>query len=107
MPRKGTDPSKLSKRDYLEAFNKVRDQLTRERLEMLRLHFDAPNHHITARQMAKAMGFPSWRGANTQYGKLGTLLCSHLGRKPGSDAIFVLVEFIGPDDRKNPYGECI
>jgi hypothetical protein len=67
----------------------------------LRTHYHAPDRKITARQLAEAVGYPSFSAANLHYGKVGGLLCELLGQEPDSDRLFVLAHFIRPHTESN------
>ena len=43
-------------------------------LEILRVHYQAPDHTVTATQIAEALGYKNWGGANLQYGILAAIL---------------------------------
>ena len=96
-----TSPDTLTAQQYREAFQKIHDQLTDKQRAMLRTHYHAPERKITARQMAEAVGFPSYSAANLQYGVVGGLLCEILGQEDGSDRLFVLAHFIRPHTEGN------
>jgi predicted HNH restriction endonuclease len=76
--------------DYVGAFNRVKP--TESQLEMLRVHLAAPDHTITARHLARALGFANWNTANLHYGKFAGKLCNELNVSPTTN-LSVLVEF--------------
>ncbi len=81
--------------DYVNAFRNLNLQPYQRR--MLEIHYCAPNHTLTATQMAKAMGFRNWGGANLHYGVLGKLVAEMLGWHPMPEtALYVLAEFEKP-----------
>ncbi len=51
-------------------------------LEMLRAQFAAPDHTITATQLAKAAKFHNYNGANLQYGTMASHFARELGYTP-------------------------
>lgn len=87
---------------FQEAFRKIGPSLTGKQMEMLKAHYNAPGRKITARQLAAAVGYSGYHSANLQYGKVGSMLCEIMGRKPSSDALYVLAEFIRPGTESNP-----
>jgi putative restriction endonuclease len=64
---------------------------------MLEIHYHAPEHTMTATQMAKAMGYRNWGGANLHYGVLAKLVGEALGWHPPPETnLYVLAEFEKP-----------
>lgn len=49
---------------------------------LLIAHYDAPEHTLTAAQLARAVGYPSFSAVNLQYGTLAKRMCGLLGRSP-------------------------
>ena len=49
---------------------------------MLQKQYRAPNHTITAAELARAMGYASYSAANLRYGKLGRFLAEALSYTP-------------------------
>lgn len=80
----------LTPSDYVGALN--RSEPTEGQWEMLRIHLAAPDQMITARHLARAIGFSDWHGANLHYGKFAGKLCKELGVSPSTN-LSVLVEF--------------
>lgn len=81
--------------EYVKAFREI--VVAPHHRRMLRFHYHAPNHELTATQMSKALDYPSYKVANLHYGKLGRLVGKQLGWKPlPEQAIFVLVTFEKP-----------
>ena len=76
--------------DYVAAFRRV--EPTESQLEILRLHLATPDHTITARHLARALGFAKWNAANLHYGKFAGKLCNELNVSP-TTKLSVLVEF--------------
>lgn len=60
--------------EYIAAFRSILKGLTDGQLAMLRAHYLAPNHSITATELAKAAGYSSYSAANLHYGNLGNAL---------------------------------
>lgn len=76
--------------DYVGALRRV--EPTENQLEMLRVHLSAPDHTLTARHLARAVGFAKWNAANLHYGKLAGKLCNELNVAPTTN-LSILVEF--------------
>lgn len=70
----------LTADDYAKALGELK--LTENQRGMLRIHYAAPGHTVTARQLAVAMGFNSWTATNIHYGHLGRLVGERLGLSP-------------------------
>lgn len=69
--------------DYKRAFLACRGALVGKKyLELLQAHYQAPEHSITAGELAEAVGYPSFNTANLQYGRYARELCEELKRDP-------------------------
>jgi predicted HNH restriction endonuclease len=62
--------------------------------EMLRAHYDAPDHSLSATEMADRLDLARVSEANLRYNKFAKLLCEELDRKPKFN-ISILVTFKG------------
>lgn len=74
-----------SSEQYIKALLKLRDsgKLRKTKfLRMLKAQYSAPNHTITATQLAEAVGYPNYNAANLQYGTMGKLVAGYLGYEP-------------------------
>jgi hypothetical protein len=69
--------------DYVRAFAAIRARLTREQMSMLRAHFHAPSFILTSSELAHAAEYDSYEAANSQYGRVGTLIAEETGFRPG------------------------
>lgn len=65
---------------YAEAFAAV--GLNRGEHAMVHAHLAAPWHKLTANELAKAAGWPSWSAANLHYGGLGRKIAEFLDWPP-------------------------
>jgi len=81
-----------SPRQYVAAFRKV-GNLSDSHIQMLRLHYHAPERTITATQMAQAAGYDHYSVANLQYGQLGRLVSDQLEYNPMKERLGTLVTF--------------
>jgi 5-methylcytosine-specific restriction endonuclease McrA len=80
--------------DYFKAFEALQKEgLAEKPIALLQAHFNAPNHTATMQQLADAVGYANYGGANMQYGTLGRRVGEKLGISKPSFWIFVLVEF--------------
>jgi hypothetical protein len=52
---------------------------------MLRAHYEAPSHTVTATRIADEVHYRNWRGVNLHYGKFCYALAEHMGR-PAAEA---------------------
>lgn len=82
---------------YRRAFLACRDGMSDLDLAMLEAHHRAPNHTVTAGELAQAVGLPSHSAANLRYGLFAGKLCNVLGLRPEFN-IEALVSFSGGDD---------
>ncbi len=71
-------PNSARFQDALLALRPIADG----QMKMLREHFRAPGHRLTATQLADAAGYPNYRTANLHYGKLGRALGEYLSFPP-------------------------
>lgn len=92
-------PEQLTAQQFADALLKLTDRITDKQWEMLCAHYQAPNRSITARQLAKAVGFQNYGGVNLQYGRLGALLGSVLGFEKRNSSM--LATFIKPEETDN------
>lgn len=79
-----TVPSPL---EYVSAFREI--EPSKLQLKMLEIHYQAPEHTLTATQMANALGYPHYSVSNVNYGRLGGLLRNVLGWKPSGSKLGV------------------
>lgn len=86
-----------SPREYAQALRAT--DITPLQVEMLRIHFEAPERTITATGMSWAFGH-SYQFANSHYGRLGRLVGEKLGFDPDTVYLGSLVEF---DKRNNEW----
>jgi hypothetical protein len=79
--------SKAYKRSIL-ALRPIHDS----HLEILKTHFLAPAHTITATELATAVGYKNYNAVNLQYGTFADRLCQSLGKIPDT-RLSILVTF--------------
>lgn len=77
---------------YISAFRKL-GNISDTQIQMLRLHFNAPNRTISAAQMAHAVGYVHYSVANAQYGRLGRMIGERLEFNPTPERLGTLVIF--------------
>jgi predicted HNH restriction endonuclease len=85
---------------YVEALTSALPAITDTQLAMLRAHYLAPEHVITASELAEACGFADHRVVNSQYGRLGTLLrvkAPELAALEGQRS-HAIASFLAPDE---------
>jgi len=84
---------------YKTAFLAVQNELPTNARLMLKLHYDAPDHTLTATEFAGAMGYKHYGANNLQYGRVGRLICEELNLRPKyKSAALVLFEKAGPKE---------
>jgi hypothetical protein len=82
---------------YKAAFPHFIRSISDSQVTMLRAQYLAPQHAMTATELAEAAGYRSFHGANLQYGKMGQKLRASLHyTKPDGQASYVLSYFIIP-----------
>lgn len=67
---------------YCEAFELLEPTFNEGYRAMLRAHLAAPDHMITATELADAAGYQSYSGANLHYGYLARCVAEELGINP-------------------------
>jgi hypothetical protein len=78
------------------------ESLSDSQIAMLRAQYLAPQHAMTATQLAEAAKYRSFHGANLQYGKMGQKLRKALKyTNPDGQASYVLSYFIIPESDYN------
>ncbi len=82
---------------YKQAFEFIRGSLSEGRIAMLRAQFLAPDHTLTATELAKAAGYKNFRGTNLQYGLLGAELRHILGYQGDGQESYILSSFYPPE----------
>jgi hypothetical protein len=97
-----TDPETLSVDDYARALLAIQPKITPRQFDMLRAHYRAPNHRLSAREMAKAVSLRTGASANLQYGILAGHLREILSSLPESDNVYLLATLIPPGQAANP-----
>lgn len=85
---------------YVKAFTHIREKLSDGQIAMLRAHLQAPAFSLTARQLADAAGYPSFRSANLQYGIVGSLLRKELRYDGPGQRSSVLASFSKKGDEE-------
>jgi 5-methylcytosine-specific restriction enzyme A len=82
--------------DYIRAFKNI--AVAPHHMRMLQAHYHQKDHTITATQMSKTLGYPTYAAANLHYGKLGRLVAEQPGWSPlPEQTIFVIVTFNKPE----------
>lgn len=64
--------------EYKTALNILRKQISESDFLMLKVNYEAPNHEITATQLANLVGFKNFEAANLRYGTLAKKFLGHL-----------------------------
>jgi hypothetical protein len=75
--------------EYVEAFKKIRPDMTDKQYEMLINHCRIHCHITTAQELAESVHFRSYRGINLQYGKLGRMLAKAMDKDPYPGVLFL------------------
>lgn len=86
--------------EYVNAFRAIESYISLNQRAMLKAHYHATKQSLTMTELAKSVGYASYRGGNLQYGRLGQLLCAELDWAYGV-AISVLVWFTHPSESPN------
>jgi hypothetical protein len=86
---------------YKEAFRQLRSSLPANHLALLRAHYLAPKHTITARELAAAVGSSGHGSVYLQYGTFGKAMRELLAYTAGAQAAYVFASFIEPGVQDN------
>ena len=73
---------KLTADHFKQALLAQRDAITDGYRAMLKAHYQADEHTLTATELANSAGYGNYSAANLHYGTLGRLLGSHLPMEP-------------------------
>jgi predicted HNH restriction endonuclease len=84
----------LKARDFVDAFQRVKPG--ERELEMLRIHLAAPEQTITARHLARALGYTRWTAANLQYGKFAGKICEVMNVRPKIKLLVLVILLKAP-----------
>lgn len=74
----GVPPAKI----YEDAFAALLPDMPESYTAMLRAHFSAPDHLLSATKLAEAAGYSGYGGANLHYGLLGQRVAQEIGFIP-------------------------
>lgn len=77
---------------YVAAFCVV-SNITDQHIQMLRVHYHAPERTVTAKQLAELVGYSSYLVVNAQYGRLARLVGEQLDYNPDPQRLGTLVRF--------------
>ena len=90
------------KKKFIKALNAIATQLPKSYIELLKAHYRAPKHRITASELANAVGYHNYKAANLNYGKLASIIMDQFGiAKSEKVNIEFLVRFVMPGDQGN------
>jgi hypothetical protein len=68
--------------EYADAFAALDARIKKNQWAMLHAHYGAPDHTMTAGELAQAAGYKEYATANMQYGALAHMLADYLGYEP-------------------------
>ena len=92
---KRSDPSA---KQYVAALKAI-TPFSGKQKELLRVHYRAQSHAMTARRLAEAVGYKSYRGINLQYGLLAKRIGVALGLR--NTNLSLLAHFVPPKQVTN------
>lgn len=86
---------------FVRALQLAFQRMADKQLVMLRAHYLAPDHLITADELTSVAGLASHRDVNSQYGRFGSLLreCALKLDRRGGQQSYAFVTFLPPDAR--------
>ena len=86
-----------TKDEYKGALARLYHRFSEQQQRMLDAHINAPDFRMTSTQLAEAAGYPAWQTANSQYGRIGTLLREELNFDGEGQQSAVFASFSKPD----------
>lgn len=88
--------------EYATALGNVIPHATGKQIDILRAHCEAPRRTETAQELALAVGYANFKGANGQYGGFAHRMAVELGilERPRGFWLYILVDFAGDVDSK-------
>ena len=83
--------AEITVEDYKKTYLALQREgrITENQRIILRAHYRAPDHVVTANQLAEIVGYASYRGVNLWYGKLGKLVAEEIGYVPPEGYTFL------------------
>ena len=91
-------PNTATAEDYRNAFLALEPQMSETRRKLLSSHYHFYDHQGTMTQIAKAMGWPSYRNGNAHYGRLAKLVAEQLGLQFDGVNLNALCRFVEPEE---------
>lgn len=89
--------------EYRAAFLALRP-FPDKHLDLLRIHYQAPEYTATATQLATAVGYKKHNALNLQYRKMAERFCEHFSVQPDS-TLSILMTFPTPKDAGSEHGQ--
>jgi hypothetical protein len=87
---------------FRDALARLAGSIPENYLKMLQAHYAAPARTITATELARAVGYKTYSGANLHYGKLAALLASELSWSSEDFLMLkLIVDFVLPGEADN------
>jgi hypothetical protein len=71
---------------------------------LLEAHYRAPRHTVTARSLARGVGYANYNAVNLQYGTLARKICDILGHRLEYH-VLIVAKFVQP--KNEPDGEIL
>lgn len=89
---------------YRDALRTLAYSMPPKHRQLLLLHYRAPDHVITAAELAKVVGYANYRAVNLQYGTLGANLAARMKWTvpPGCQESYSIASFQEPTE-DNPH----
>jgi hypothetical protein len=78
---------------YKDAFHQLESSLNENQKRMLKAHYAAPNHTITATELAEQVGYESFSAINLVYGNLGSRMRELMQYHGEGQASYVFASF--------------
>jgi len=90
-------PAVPSVERYKDAFRQIEDSLNDNQKRMLKAHYAAPDHTITATELAEQVGYQAFSAINLVYGNLGSRMRELMQYHGEGQASYVFASFYKPD----------
>jgi hypothetical protein len=96
----------LTKDQFKHALLAIRP-IADHHMALLKAHYRAPGHTMTASQLAEALDYANYNAVNLHYGKLADLICDAIGVSPEGARLNILVTVYKPNDQPQEHWRLV
>lgn len=95
------EPPVPSAEMFTSALSVLAHTMPQSHRDLLLIHYRAPNHEITARELAAALSYKNHQAANLQHGKLAGKVRSLLGLRGEGVNLNLFTTYVLPGEKDN------